>query len=361
MVGVGKDFYVRNICVIHMLAAFTPLKNAEKVKKYIVKKSILHHGFLPVREMGYIYFPLTKRTKIPGAEVVDTKFSLPGKNRPNSMKDLLKDKLTKKKLSLLPRAQEIVGRIMVLEVPKELHSKERIIAEAYLQFNRNVDTVVKKEEMHSGIYRLRKVKILAGKRSKQTVHLENGVRIKLNLEGTYFSARSGNERLRIAKLVKPGEDVLVMFSGAAPYPLVIARNSRAGRIYGIELNRVAHGYAEENVDLNRLSSRIVLKLGDVRQILPKMRRRFDRIVMPLPKTGEEFLDVALPKAKKGAVIHLYSFLDEKEIGGHARKIISLCKRLGYPVKVLGRTKCGQFSPGTFRVCFDVANNNNNNK
>ena len=46
---------------------------------------------------------------------------------------------------------------------------------------------------------------------------------------------------------KPGEKVLVMFSGCAPYPVVIGRNTKAKEIYGIELNPLAHKFAEENV------------------------------------------------------------------------------------------------------------------
>jgi tRNA (guanine37-N1)-methyltransferase len=64
---------------------------------------------------------------------------------------------------------------------------------------------------------------LAGKNTKEAVHGENGVQMKVNLEQTYFSAKSAHERLRIAQLVKPGEEILVMFSGVAPYPLVLAK------------------------------------------------------------------------------------------------------------------------------------------
>ncbi|MBU0469993.1 MAG: class I SAM-dependent methyltransferase family protein [Nanoarchaeota archaeon] len=336
-----------------MLAAYTDLKNAQKVKNFILKKDLLNHDYLPVKELEHIFFPLTKKTKIPNAEVVDTKFNFPQKERPQTIDFLLKDKLTKTELDLIPRSQEIVGNIMILEVPPELKNKEKLIAEAYLKINRNITTVVKKQEMHKGVYRTRKVKILAGKNNKETVHHENGVEIKLHLEKTYFSARSGNERLRISRLVKPNEEILVMFSGAAPYPLVIAKNSPAKIVYGIELNPLAHQFALENVTLNKLEKKVIILLGDVRKIAPTIKKKFNRVVMPLPKTGEEFLDVSLEKAKKGAFIHLYAFLDEKEIDDYAKKVKMICKKGGHPVRILKKVKCGQFSPGTFRVCFDL--------
>ncbi|MEW5896849.1 MAG: class I SAM-dependent methyltransferase family protein [Nanoarchaeota archaeon] len=336
-----------------MLAACTKLRNAEKVKQFLIKKETLDNSYNLVKEMDYIYFPLTKKMKVPDAEVVNTKFSFPKREESISAESILKEELTPKQMELLPKSQEIIGEIMILEIPEQLQKKEKVIAEAYLKANRHVQTVVKKQEMHSGVFRTRKVKILAGKRNKETVHRENGVQMKLHLEKTYFSAKLVGERLRIARQVKEGEEVLVMFSGAAPYPLVIAKNSPAEHVYGIEINPLAHQYAVQNVALNGLNGRISIFLGDVRDMIPKINKKIDRIVMPLPKTGEQFLDTAFIAAKKRSVIHLYSFLNENEISEHAQKIKELCRKLKHDIKVLRKVKCGQFSPGTFRVCFDL--------
>ena len=329
------------------------LKNAEKVKQFLQKKDLLNPDYLPIKELGRIFFPITKEVKVPYSKVIRTKISFPKKERVPKIEELLKDKLSAKEIKLIPRSQEIVGSIMILEVPEELKSKEKIVAGAYLKINDHVHTVVKKEQIHSGDYRLRKVKVLAGKRTKETTHYENGVKVKLNLEKTYFSARSGTERLRIARLVKAGEEVLVMFSGAGPYPLVIAKNSKAKVVYGIEMNPLAHQYALENVSLNKLDDKVAIFEGDVRKILPKIRKKFNRIAMPLPKTGEEFLDVALSKIKLGGMIHLYTFLNEKEIDKEAKKVREICKSNKHFVRIMRKVKCGQFSPSVFRICFDI--------
>jgi len=336
-----------------MLATYTELKHAQKVKEYLLKHKLLHPDYLPVKELGYIYFAINKKAKIPSAETVNTKFDLPLKNKPITIEELLKDKLTSKELELIPKSQEIVGKILILEIPPELKTKERVIAEAYLKSNKNIETVVRKNEIHTGIFRLRTVRILAGKNTKETIHFENGVKLKLDLEKTYFSARSSNERLRIAKQIKKPEFVLIMFSGAAPYPLVIAKNSPAKIIYGVEINPLAHKYASDNVALNKQENKIRLIQGDVTLILPKLELKFDRIAMPLPKTGEEFLPLALTKAKKGAVIHYYTFISEAQIPEEAKKIRTICKNNKHQVKVLRAVKCGQFSPHVFRICFDL--------
>jgi tRNA (guanine37-N1)-methyltransferase len=330
-----------------MYAAVTKFQQAEKVKQFLLKKKLLHPSYLPVRELGYLYFPLQKRVKVPNAQVVRPKFSFPERQGKITIDSLLAKKLTTNQLKLLPRSQEVVGTLMVLEIPEKLVKKEKLIAEAYLKLNKHISTVVKKTKTHHSDFRLRGVKILAGKRAKETLHHESGVKLRLHLEKTYFSARSANERLRIARQIKRNEEVLVMFSGCGPYPLIFSKQSKAKKIYGIEMNPSAHQYALENVRLNKCSN-IRIYEGDVRKIVPKLRRKFDRIVMPLPKTGEEFLPLALKKSRKGTIIHLYTFLNEKDIAKEARRL-----RKAYPVRMLRKVTCGQFAPGVFRVCFDM--------
>ena len=290
---------------------------------------------------------------MPNAKVVTTKFSFPIKKKPQTIDQLLKSKLTATQLKLIPRSQEIIGKIMILEVPDQLKKKEKLIAETYLKLNNSIETVVRKDKIHSGVYRTRTVKILAGKRTKETTHYENGITLQLHLEKTYYSARTANERLRIAKQVKPQEDVLVMFSGAAPYVLVIAQNARPKKIYGIEINPMAHSYAGKNIIMNGFSSIVKLFEGDVRKIIPIIKKKFDRIVMPLPKIAEEFFNVALSKIKPGGIIHLYAFLHENEVALYKKKIRDIAKQSKKSIQIQRYVKCGQFSPGTFRMCFDI--------
>jgi hypothetical protein len=45
-------------------------------------------------------------------------------------------------------------------------------------------------------------------------------------------------RKNVASFVKKGERVLVMFAGVAPFPIVIAKHSKAKEIYSVELGNV---------------------------------------------------------------------------------------------------------------------------
>jgi tRNA (guanine37-N1)-methyltransferase len=335
-----------------MLVALAELKNAQKVKNFIIKKDLANKSYVPLRVLNAMVFPITKKVKVPHAKIKNVKFEFQERNGRKNIEDLLAKKLTKKQLKIIPKSQEIIGDILILEIPEKLLKKEIAIAQAYLDLLPQIQTVVKKTRIHSGPYRTRSVKILAGKRTKETIHQESGVKVKLHLEKTYFSGRSGNERLRIAKQVKKGEDVLVMFSGAGPYPLVLSKNSKANKIFGIEMNPLAHKYAVDNLKLNKTKN-VIVHRGDARLVLPELQGKFDRVIMPLPKTSEEFLDVVLPKVRKGGMVHLYSFLHEKEIISEAKKIKISCKQEGKDVRILRKVKCGNFSPGIFRVCFDI--------
>jgi tRNA (guanine37-N1)-methyltransferase len=242
---------------------------------------------------------------------------------------------------------DTVGDIIILN---ENISKSK--AEKLLKELKNINTVAVKTKFHSGTYRTKKVKILTGEKKKETIHKESNVEIKLNVETCYFSPRLSNERLRISKEIKKDESVLVLFSGTGIYPLVFSKNSEAKEIYGVEINPKAYKYALENLELNKINN-VKLFNGDVREVLPKIRKKFDRIVMPLPKDADDFLDVAVKKLKDKGVIHMYDFEKEENIPD---KCLDKIKDKVKKFKLLKIVKCGSFGPGKFRICIDLTLN-----
>ncbi len=265
------------------------------------------------------------------------------------LKDALKGKLNEKELLLL-RGFDTVGDIAVLEIPRELEKKKKIIAKTLLALLPYLKVAVKKKGGHRGKFRKQPVEILAGEKRKTTVHREFGTEMALNVESCYFSPRLANERQRIAKQIKPGETVLVMFSGIAPYPLVIAKLSQAYKIYGIEANPEAHKYAVENVKRNKLGHKIILIKGDAKKAIPKVK--FDRIVMPWPQKADEFLGTALKAANKGTFIHFYDFQPEGKWEQAAEIVKQACKKSKKKCKILNVVECGQVGIRQNRVCVD---------
>ncbi|MBS3101611.1 class I SAM-dependent methyltransferase family protein [Candidatus Woesearchaeota archaeon] len=270
-----------------------------------------------------------------------------------NLKFYLKDKLSKKELQLVPTSFDIVGDIVIFsEFPKKLKKKEKMIGQTILKNYPHVKTILKKTRKYSGRFRTPKLKVIAGEKRKETTCRENGVLMKLDVEKVYFSARMSSERKRIAELIKPNESVLVMFSGCSPYPLVISKNSKCREVYGIEINPVAHKYALDNIKKNKLDNKIKLFLGDVKRILPRINKKFDRVLMPLPKGGENFLYLALRYIKNRGVVHFYDFLHEDEFYKAEEKVKAACNRFKKKFKILKTSKCGQYSPRFYRVCVD---------
>lgn len=187
--------------------------------------------------------------------------------RPKTLKQALSGKLSEDELALMPSAFDMIGDIIIVEIRDEAVKHETLIGQTLLDMHKNINAVLKRAGVHEGTFRTQKLTWLAGEKRKETIYKETDCRIKLDVEQVYFSPRLSTERKRIAQLVKPGEDVLVMFSGCAPYPCVISRNSKADCVYGIEINPVGHEYGLENVRLNKLSN-VRLYNGDVRESVP---------------------------------------------------------------------------------------------
>lgn len=270
----------------------------------------------------------------------------------NKLKNILGKKLSKKDIEMVPSSFDVIGDIIIFsDFPKGLSKKEKIIGKEILKNFKQIKSIFKKTKKYSGKFRTPKLKLLSGENNKETIHKENNVSLKLNVEKVYFSPRLSEERKRIFKQIKNDGTVLVMFSGCSIYPLVIAKNSNVKKIYGIEINPTAHKYALENLKLNKINN-VKLLLGDVKEEIPKFNKKFSRIIMPLPQGAENFLNLALNKIKRNGIIHFYNFSEENKYENIIKIINKECKKRNKKCKILNIVKCGQFSPRVFRICVD---------
>ena len=165
--------------------------------------------------------------------------------------------------------------------------------------------------------------------------------------------RSGTERKRIAGQVKAEEQVLVLFSGIAPFPLMIARAGGA-QVAGVEKNPAAHHYAIENVRRNRLESLVTLFCMDAADFLHHSEATFHRIVMPLPRGGDVFLPAALRALRPGGTLHFYKMATKEECNGISAVLQQQVAAEGHCVSKITCVKSGHCGNKSFRWCFDVA-------
>jgi tRNA (guanine37-N1)-methyltransferase len=243
--------------------------------------------------------------------------------------------------------------VAIVEIPEG--ADEKTVAEEIMRKNKNVKSVLKKISERKGELRLREFKLITGDADTEVVHKEYGCLLKLDPQKVYFSPREATERQRIAGQVKAKENVLVMFSGIGIIPIIIAkRQPEVEKVYGIELNSDAHRYAEENVRINKLSHKIVLIQGDVREVAKKYFGKFDRVVMPLPLGAENFLEMAVNCLKReGGIIHFYNWGREEDLYSNALKLIEEnIKKLNRKIEILNKRKVLAYAPGKWKICID---------
>jgi len=260
---------------------------------------------------------------------------------------------TDEEISQLIGGYDIIGDVAIIIIPEVLVHKERMIGEALLTAHPRLRIAAKRDGLYGGEFRIVPLKVIAGGGGTETEVSEFGVRLRLDPAKVYFSVRSGNERHRVASLVGPGEEVLVMFSGVAPFPLQIGKFSKAAKILGIEKNPLAHNYGCTNLQLNRKIRNITLRCGDVRDELAGCQQRFDRIVMPAPTLAGEYLHDALAVLKPGGWLHYYAMQPEESFALAVEDINSACLPSGRILKSSKIVRCGHCSPKVYRICVDA--------
>ncbi len=249
-----------------------------------------------------------------------------------------------------------LGNIALVKFSRDVKSKDKKqFAVKILHENPAMRTVLEKIGGFKGRLRKQETKYIAGEKTKEVLYKENGCVFRFNIDKTYFSPRLSNERKEIASLIKKGEEVLVMFSGVAPYPIVIARNSKARKVFSVEINKEASKYAEMNVELNNVRDRVEIIQGDIKRIEKKFKKigkKFDVIVMPRPQLKESFLHEAFILSKKNTRIYYYDFCGMEEKEKIIEKIKNEAKKNRKKIKILKTKIAGEIAPYKIRFRVD---------
>ena len=240
------------------------------------------------------------------------------------------DILLKKGIKIESIAIDIIGDIALIKLKDERYAED--VADAIMEANEHVKVVCLDRGVKED-FRIRNIEIIAGENRTETMHIEYGIKIKLDISKVYFSPRLSAERMRVAKQVKENEIVIDMFAGVAPFSLLIAKYSKPKKIYAIDKNPYAIKYAKENVRINKINNIEVIE-GDAKEVLPNLPNA-NHIIMNLPHKSFEFLPVAI---KKGKILHYYEIIDRKKIEERLEEI----KKFG--VKIKNLRVVGSYSP-----------------
>lgn len=337
-----------------MIGLKVPKNEANHIRLILQEKNILNHNWKIRRSEDYVYLPLNqepddkilKELDLNSVDIVTIDFEELQK-RPRSMEDYLHGKIPPTKMDEFKKSFDIIGDVVILEIPEELEDEKYLIGEAALKFTRRKSVYRKKSEI-KGIVRTRELEHLAGEDQSVTIHKEYDSKIMLDVKRVYFSPRLATERKIITDQVQNGEIIIDMFAGVGPFAINITRKHNV-HIYAIDINPHAIYYLKKNITLNKLQGRIEPIQGDVAEVLKNINIKADRIIMNLPGTAYEFLPIAVEHLKTGGTLHYYQF--SRDFKDPMKKI----EESAYPrgVEILDKRKVKSRSPGVWHVAVDV--------
>lgn len=229
--------------------------------------------------------------------------------RPRNLMEALEAELPPNLVASLPRSFDIVGDVAVVELPPELQSHERLVGEAIISVQPRIRTVLAKAGPVKGESRVREYHRMAGSGPAETLHREHGGVFKVDLSKAYFSPRLSGEHIAVASQVQEDETVVDMFAGVGPFSILIARRLNRVKVFSIDLNPEAIGYLSENIRMNRVQSKVIPILGDIRLIVrQQLKGEADHVIMNLPERAKDFIDVGCEALKtSGGRFHYYTF------------------------------------------------------
>jgi tRNA (guanine37-N1)-methyltransferase len=267
--------------------------------------------------------------------------------------------LSSENLGKVPNSYDVVGSIAIIRVPCASPQNAQNIAKTIMNIHRSVKTVLVQVSPVLGDFRLRRLTLVAGENKTSTIHRESGCLFSVDVEKCYFSPRLSYERLRIARIVKPNETVINMFSGVGCFSIIIAKHADATKVFSIDANPAAIQFMQENIRLNRVYGKVIPLLGDSKAIInSRLQRVADRVLMPLPEKAFEYLPFAVEALKaSGGWIHYYDFEHAKKTGNPVEKtklkvterLASLDVAFEFPFSCVVRT----IGPNWYQVALDI--------
>jgi tRNA wybutosine-synthesizing protein 2 len=268
----------------------------------------------------------------------------------------LKGKLNHKEIECLPSGFQRIGDIIIIKIDRRLSGFESAIGNIILNNVPQIRTVCKIMGNISGEKRLPKIKIIAGEKSTETIHKENGCFFSLDVSKIMFSKGNLNERGRLSRKINKNETVVDMFSGIGYFSIPIAKFSRPKKIHSIDINPKSIHYLKKNIKLNKVERIIQPHLGDCREIVKTIGKNADRIIMGYFPNTKEFLDAAFFVLKEeGGVIHFHDKYHENELWNKPIEILEkYAQKNGYKLeKIIEKIKVKSYAPGIYHIVIDA--------
>ena len=177
------------------IAVECPVQKAEKARLFLKQENLLNPNLKPFSRKGKLFFALKKlpqknqlaklKKLLPKAKIVSKRFSEQVR-QPRSLKEALKGRLSAAEMKHLVSSFDTVGSIAIIEIPKQLEKKQKLIGWALLETNKSIKTVCKISSEHKGEFRVQDVKVIAGKKTTAALYKSMVVLSGLMLQKCFF-------------------------------------------------------------------------------------------------------------------------------------------------------------------------------
>ncbi len=322
-----------------------PSARAEELRRVLQADGLIDRTHRMTKHAGRVLMPLTGEPVADlseyGAVLLETE-DLESRPSPRNPVEQLRQRLGELQVpwDAVPKKWERIGDVVVLRIPPAGRVDEMKIARAFAEVL-HAGTVLEDLSGVHGILRAPSMRVLYGSRT-ETVHLEGGVRYKLDVTQVMFSSGNLPERVSVARLVRPGDVVVDLFAGIGYFSLPIAVHSKAAEVHACELNPVSFRYLMENLRLNRVTN-VVPHLGDCRSVAP---RGVADVVLMGHFSAREHLDVAF-ECLRGAGIVVYHELTPREQfpGEPVRRVMEAARTRWYDIESARTRIVKSYAPG----------------
>lgn len=253
----------------------------------------------------------------------------------------------------LPAGYQRLGRVLLVRLPDALRPYFPAVGAAW-QAELGVSTVLVPRGPVAGEFRIPQVETIAG-HATETEVVEHGVRWRFDAASIMFAAGNRTERLRVARLVVPGETVVDLFAGIGYFALPMAVIGRAGRVLAVEKNPVALRYLVENIARNNVSDRVEVVPGDNRTVaLP--HGGADRVLLGYLPSAVPWVPRALETVRPGGGwLHVHAVADARGAGDRAvQQVRSALRTAGASeLEGLRAREVKPYGPGRTHVVVDA--------
>lgn len=268
------------------------------------------------------------------------------------IQDRLSKDLSVDLLEKLPDKWEKIGSVVIIRLPEALYGYQEVIGKAYAEVLGCSSTLNERGRI-SGVFREPQVELIFGSASTETVHLENGIRYKLDPQRIMFSSGNLTERQRMARIAKSNECVVDLFAGIGYFSLPLAVHSKPRRVVACEINPMAYRYLCENVMLNQVNGIVEPLCGDNRLVAPK--ECADRVILGYLHHPESFVPTALACLRSQVgFLHYHECVPVERIPQQPlAHVKEAALRYDRSVELLHTEVVKSYAPGIDHVVLDV--------